>query len=101
MNQVDKPNLLILSDLWGTSKMEWYAPYKLYLDDIFDIEFSDSRELAGISLDITEEEVLHQLFVSGGIVRAVNALISSKKEYTTILGMSVGGTIGWQALNRD
>ncbi len=93
------PRLLVLSDLWGTRKMDWFEPCKVTLEGFYEVVFLDSRKLAGISEDISNEKAIHHEFINGGIETAVDELVRNYRECSTIFGVSVGGTIGWRALN--
>lgn len=90
-----KKSLLILSDIHG--KQDWLQFYANKLTAYFDVEVCDSRVLAEIPNEIRDTDQVHQLFISGGIARAVQNIIQSTKKPDLILGFSIGGTIAWQA----
>lgn len=94
-----KPRLLILSDLWGQQKASWIPAYLEQLQSHFDIQYYDCCILAGLDLQVYTEAALHHQFVTGGITRAVNALLALEKETKPlhVLAFSVGGTIAWRA----
>lgn len=98
MTMEEKPRVLILSDLWGFSKTAWYPPFEESLEDYFDIDFQDSRALAGIGDIPLEERAIHNQFVNGGIEEAVKTLCRQGNSYEALLGVSVGGVIGWKAI---
>lgn len=91
-----KKRLLILSDLWGERKNDWWHFYKNALDPYFEVVFYDCTELAEIETDAFDQKILHEQFINGGIDRAVQKLIDLEKEKTTILAFSIGGTIAWK-----
>ena len=57
----------------------------------------DSCVLADIDKSEYSEEKLHDQFITGGIVKAVENLLKKEKESTIVLGFSIGGTIAWKA----
>jgi hypothetical protein len=87
---------LILSDLWGIQGQDWTASYISYLEGAFDTHLLDVKELAGIHPSVIDESEIHAQFVSGGIDRAVNQLITRYENVGLILGFSIGGSIGWK-----
>lgn len=87
---------MILSDLWGKRKKDWWRNYLENLSIYFDVTFYDCTELAQIDVAIFDEKVLHEHFVKGGIDRAVQKLINLEKEEIEILAFSIGGVIAWQ-----
>lgn len=91
---MNKPRLIILSDIFGRTEEEWMKEYEGRLSPYFKIIDYDSRELAGISA-LPQSEV-HAGFVNGGINRAVQNLISTPVLPDVIVGFSVGGTIAWK-----
>lgn len=92
-----KPQLIILSDLWGTLKDEWVNHYYSILKGFYEIKCYDCRKLANINLEITSEQELHSEFVDGGIDRAVLNLIHQELKPSHILAFSIGGVIAWKA----
>lgn len=92
-----KQKLIILSDLWGKEKSDWIDFYIENLKGEYEISYYDCRELAQIDQTIDTEEALHQQFVNGGIQTAITQLILKEQEMVTVLGFSVGGSIGWKA----
>ncbi|MDH5368308.1 MAG: hypothetical protein OEW67_15120 [Cyclobacteriaceae bacterium] len=91
-----KPKLIILSDLWGLEKSQWIDYYKNNLQNSFEIKCYDSCELGQLDQSIYSEEALHKQFINGGIEIGVQNLLKKEKDDATILGFSVGGTIGWK-----
>lgn len=91
---MNKPQLYILSDIFGNSEEEWMKECVRELSPYFEITEFDSRELAGIHT-LPQSEV-HAAFVNGGIDMAVEALLRHSREPDAILGFSVGGTIAWK-----
>ena len=92
-----RPTLLLLTDLWGKSKPIGYSGFVERLSNHFEVTILDSQELAGITRVDSEKE-LHQQFVEGGIDRAVQRLLSQNDSPTVLLGLSIGGSIGWKVL---
>lgn len=92
-----KERLIILSDLWGLRDSMWVSTYANKLSPMFEIDIYDSCTLADIDPEIKSGEIRHQLFLNGGINKAVQSLISSENEPVWILGFSIGGYIGWKA----
>lgn len=93
-----KPRLLILSDLWGSEKIEWLSLYVNLLSVKYEVKIYSSCLLAGIPKVSISEEERHLFFVDGGIDNAVNELLKLEKEKVTILAFSIGGAIGWKAI---
>ncbi|MFK7785199.1 MAG: hypothetical protein AB8B56_08785 [Crocinitomicaceae bacterium] len=91
---MSKPQLYILSDIFGSSEKEWMKEYVRELSPFFEITSFDSRELAGIHT-LPQSEV-HAEFVNGGIDSAVENLHKIWSVPDAILGFSVGGTIAWK-----
>lgn len=91
-----KKRLIILSDLWGREKSEWFVNYTQILSTNFNIKYYDCCELGGIDKSDYREEKLHKQFVNGGIDRAVGNLIELEKNSISVLAFSIGGTIAWK-----
>lgn len=93
---MSKSRLIILSDIFGNTPENWMIDYKNTLNSHFQIIEYDCRVLAEISS--TDPDAVHAEFVTGGIERAVENLlkIESESSEMTILGFSIGGTIGWK-----
>ncbi len=89
--------LIVLSDLWGKGKSNWFVEYEKILKKHFDICFYDCCELAEIDLYDLSEEKIHFQFINGGIERAVKALLDKEKGKIDLLGFSIGGLIAWKA----
>lgn len=96
-----KPRLVLLSDLWGKGRSDWWQNYDQLLAPHFNLQWYDCCALAGLQLVPYEQEHLHRQFVAGGIERAVQALIqheSTRSSPCYILGFSIGGLIGWRSI---
>jgi hypothetical protein len=91
-----KERLIILSDLWGLHDSKWVNTYAIKLSSMFEIDIYDCCALADIDPEIKSGEIRHQLFLNGGIDKAVKSLISSENEPVWLLGFSIGGFIGWK-----
>lgn len=91
---MNKPQLVILSDIFGHSNESWMDEYMVRLSPHFHVTSFDSRKLAGIESD--QLEVVHKAFVSGGIDLAAEELDKFKDEVQVVIGFSVGGTIAWR-----
>lgn len=91
-----KPELVILSDMWGWQSADWKHLYQSQLEHSFELNFVDSLEIAQI-VNYKDEETLHTKFLDGGIERAVQFLHHSIKNDIHILGFSMGGYISWKA----
>jgi hypothetical protein len=83
MKQVD---YLVISDLNGWNDID--------LGDRSGVLRVDARELANLDL----EKDMHEQFISGGIERAADELL--KYSAGRIIGLSVGGVIGWRAIQK-
>lgn len=93
-----KKQLIILSDMWGFQNSKWLEFYVHNLEHDFNIILYDARELAMISNENYDELTLHQQFLNGGIEQAVQNVLKSKNQTSTILAFSIGGTIAWKAI---
>ncbi len=91
---MNKPRLVILSDLFGTSNETWMDAYRTELKPHFRISEYDSRDLADIAH--LEQNEIHTAFVNGGIETAVKNLQIIETREMHLLGFSVGGTIAWK-----
>ena len=91
-----KPRLVIISDLWGTSKTDWKSLYIEPLQKFFELRFYNAIDLAEIQVEEYRENILHQLFVNGGMDTAVERLLELEMKPVHIMGFSVGGTIAWR-----
>jgi len=90
--------LIILSDLWGAQKSQWSDFYFKKLQSHFEVQFYDVCELGEIDLTDYSQDNLHQQFLSFGIDKAVQNLLEKETESIYILGMSIGGVMGWKAI---
>lgn len=93
-----KKRLVLLSDLWGTLKETTLQDYKRVLAPDFEVLAYDSRELGGLKPGLSDQGELHRQFVTGGIAKAVENLLEREQKMDVLVGLSVGGTIGWKAL---
>ncbi len=91
---MNKPRLVVLSDLFGISNESWMEAYRNALRTHFIVVEYDCRELAEI-VHLNPDE-LHYAYTNGGIERAVNNLRSAEPTEIWLLGFSVGGTIAWK-----
>ena len=89
--------LIVLSDLWGKSKSDWFVQYETILKSEFEVVFYDCCKLGEINLSDFSEDKIHQQFTNGGIERAVKTLLENEKGNVDVLGFSVGGLIAWKA----
>lgn len=92
-----KKRLLILSDLWGFTQAKYLAAYLKQLEPVYEVQIYDSCHLAELPQGHKTQEERHQHFVTGGIQRAVDALLNAERERVEVLAFSVGGTIAWRA----
>lgn len=88
--------LIVITDLWGKKKFDWFLNYQKNLKA--DLLIYDSCELGNIDKTIYEEANLHQQFVSGSIDIAVDKLLEKEKNEVNVLAFSIGGTIAWKAI---
>ena len=96
-----KPLLVLLSDLWGAKKSEWWPLNTDFLGSHYEPIWLDSCTLGGINTMPYTQEHLHQQFIHGGIDRAVTNLLQQSQQWPTsrtILAFSVGGVIAWKAI---
>jgi hypothetical protein len=89
--------LIILSDMFGNVKTDWYNHYISILKEFFEIEIYNCCKLAEINLEYFSKDQIHNQFVNGGIEKAVYNLLKKEKGLINILGFSIGGTIAWKA----
>lgn len=89
--------LIVLTDLWGKSKSDWFVQYEAILKSHFDIVYYDCCNLAAIDMSNPTEDKIHQQFTNGGIERAVKTLLEIEKKNVDVLGFSIGGLIAWKA----
>lgn len=96
--KINKPRIIILSDLWGTKNANWINGYTERLQGLFEIFLYDSCDLAGIDLEVKSEKQRHAKFISGGIDKAVQKLVQKEPRPVAVLAFSIGGTIAWKAI---
>lgn len=98
-----KPLLVLLSDLWGAERSAWWQLYTNLLSPYYNLLWLDSCALGVINTVPYTQEHLHQQFVTGGINKAVDAMLQQGTQWPappTILAFSIGGTIAWKAIQR-
>lgn len=88
--------LIVLTDLWGIEKFDWFINYKEQLK--LETVVYDSCDLGNVDKSAYKEANLHQQFVSGGIELAVEKLLEKEKGEVNVLAFSIGGTIAWKAI---
>lgn len=88
--------LIVLTDLWGAEKFDWFVNYQEQLKEATVIY--DSCKLADVDTTVYEEFNLHSQFVDGGVDKAVTKLLEKEKNEVNILAFSIGGTIAWKAI---
>lgn len=92
-----KKRLIILSDLWGSKNSDWVSQYSEVLKEYFEIQFYDCRELGEVNIEDSNQESIHQQFLSFGIEKAVTNLLEKEQNALSILAFSIGGSIAWEA----
>lgn len=92
--------LIILSDLWGKFHSSWIYNYVNLLNKKYEIIFYDCKELANIDKNNLDEIAIHNQFLNYGIENVVNKLCEIETEPLDVLGFSIGGYIGWKAVNK-
>lgn len=90
--------LILLSDLWGDLNNKWLKYFESPLSELFEITYYDVRKLAGIDLEVTNPSEIHRAFVDFGMDKAIKELLSKEKTANVLIGVSIGGTIGWKAI---
>lgn len=93
-----KPQLVILSDLWGKGKSDWLKYYTKYLEVLFEIKYYDCCELAEIDVSKYDKDSLHQEFINGGIEKAIQNFTEKEPGEISILAFSIGGIIAWKSM---
>ena len=89
--------LVVVSDMWGSKKGLWITSYLGYLQQYFNIDFYDSRELAQIDKNTVCSEELYTSFLEGGMETAVSRLLAQETTESHYLTFCAGGTIAWNA----
>jgi len=92
-----KPELIIITDLWGIEKSHWINYYLDNLKEVFNVKSYDSRELGELNEYLCNENEIHSKFIEHGIDIAVKYLLKTRLNTLTILAFSIGGTIAWKA----
>jgi len=90
--------LIVLTDLWGQEKFDWFLKYQEKLNA--EVVVYDSCKIANVDKTIYKESNLHQQFVNGGIEKAVTKLLEQEQKEVNILAFSIGGTIAWKAIQK-
>ena len=90
--------LIIISDILGTENDTWLKFYTDILEQHFEIVYYDCRELANIDKSLLDKELIHQQFLNGGIISAVDNLVKKESNEIVLLGFSIGGYIAWKAV---
>jgi len=94
---MSKPNLLLISDLLGDINSSYLLLYKSLLKEKFNVTILDACQLGEVT-NTKESDKNHDIFINkGGLIKAVENLVSSKIKADLILGFSIGGTIAWKA----
>jgi predicted esterase len=95
---MNKPTLLLISDLRGNSNAEYLLKYESFLESRFTVCKIDVCQLAEIH-NSHEVDKNHSAFINeGGLTRAVKNLQEQYKgSVDFIIGFSIGGTVAWQA----
>ncbi len=94
---MNKPRIILLSDLWGKEKSAWLGVYIDGLAQYFDVMYYDSCELGELADRDNSEQNRHEQFVNGGVDRAVQNILLLEQKPVYVLGFSVGGYIAWKA----
>lgn len=92
-----KPEIIILSDLWGKRKSEWVEYYEQNLSKNYEVKFYDSCDLGQIEMSHYDEKFIHSQFVEFGIDKAAENLRNTETQPKIYIGCSVGGAIIWRA----
>ena len=92
--------LIIISDLWGGKHPTYIQKYLDLLDQKFELQYYDACALGEIDPSNFSEKNIHQQFVTGGIDLAVENLLRAEDSEVSILGFSIGGVIGWKAIQQ-
>jgi len=88
--------LVVLSDLWGKTKNDWWVNYQPFLAPAIQIQFIDIAEWAEIPEDILSKKKRHAYFMQGGIEKVVKRMQDELNTPVTIFAVSMGGTIAWK-----
>lgn len=92
-----KPRIAIISDLWGFNNDPYVNVYIEKLYNHFDVDLIDAQILSDVRPSYHEHEI-HTQFVETGIQLAADRLAKSDIHFDLLIGFSVGGTIGWNAI---
>ncbi|MCC6448611.1 MAG: hypothetical protein IT215_07985 [Chitinophagaceae bacterium] len=79
--------LLILSDLFGNRNTNWVDSYIDFFKHNFQVQYYECCELAGIDIEKTDKDEIHQQFIGGGIEKAVKKYCIKKKRKLKLLGL--------------
>jgi len=95
-----KQEVIIISDLWGAGRAEWYDLFQSRLEPIYNLTFYDACKLGEIDLTLYDQENLHKQFLDFGIDKAILALLDYHHKSCIYIGCSVGGVIAWKVARR-
>lgn len=93
-----KKEIIVISDLWGIRKGDWYKHFEKLLSDRYRLCFYDACKLGKIDLEPFEQSFLHQQFIDFGIDQAAKSLINLETNSKFVIGCSIGGIIAWRAI---
>lgn len=92
-----KKEIILITDIWGTSNADWLEQYVLSLQSSYKVSIFDSHKLGMIDTSDLSEKAIHEQFINGGIDRAVEKLINQRPAVFSVIGFSIGGLIAWKA----
>jgi len=92
-----KKEIVVISDIWGKSKSDWFEKFDEKLGDDYLVRYYDACQLSKVETEPYEQERLHHQFVQFGINNAVDKLLAAEKSSRIYIGCSVGGVIAWKA----
>lgn len=92
-----KKEIIVISDLWGKSKSNWFDKYVEKLGDNYTLKYYDACLLGEVETEPYEQDQLHHQFVQFGINNAIDNLLELEKSNRIYIGCSVGGVIAWKA----
>ncbi len=88
--------IIIISDLWGGNDPPWLKFYYQIFPSNDEVVYYDICDLSEMSVELISEKDRHDFLTSGGIDTAVDNLIYKESGQINILGLSVGGVVGWK-----
>ncbi len=92
-----KKEIVIITDIWGMNNSSWIDHYVSSLANKYEVNIYDSQVLASIDSSNLNEKAIHELFLNGGIDKAIEYLIKKNSSIFAIIGFSIGGLIAWKA----